>query len=158
MGYVKNSFRSTWITNKIENETVLWAKEFGSFLAKNGGSYNIELQNKKLSKVSNERGLSTSQLRKFFGQLKRLQAEVQVEGDYKDEHKVKMMMLAPQLAYAVGRNKKRLGRNLVDTTKVGHFHDEITGMLRFIAKETHFNNFVNIIEAVVAYHKFEGGE
>jgi CRISPR-associated protein Csm2 len=158
MGYVKNSFQSRWITDKIETATVEWAKEFGAFLATYGGNYQEERQGKTDNQFSKEKELSTTQLRKFFGQLKRLQAEVQVAGDYSHQHKVKMMMLAPQLAYAVGRNKKRLGRNLVDTTKVGHFYDEITEMLKSVDEEKHFNNFVNIIEAVVAYHKFKGGE
>jgi CRISPR type III-A-associated protein Csm2 len=157
MEYVKNSFQSSWITNKIEKETVVWAKNFGSFLAIYGGNYKENKQGQVRNETSKEKELSTTQLRKFFGQLKRLQAEVQVDGNYQ-KHEVKMLMLAPQLAYAVGRNKKKLGRNIIDTTKIGHFHDEITSMLNSVSEDKHFNNFVNIIEAVVAYHKFEGGE
>jgi CRISPR-associated protein Csm2 len=139
MGYVKKSFQSKWITDKIEDETIVWAKDFGSFLAKDEGRQKGKL--------------STTQLRKFFGQLKRVQAEVQVEGSYEQQHKVKMLMLAPQLAYAVGRDKKSSKQ-----TKINYFQEEVTTMLKSVTEVEYFNNFVNIIEAVVAYHKFEGGE
>jgi CRISPR type III-A-associated protein Csm2 len=139
MRYVKNSFQSKWITDKIEDKTIEWAKEFGFFLAKDDGRQKGKL--------------STTQLRKFFGQLKRVQAEVLVEGKYEQQHRIKMLMLAPQLAYAVGRDKKGNKQ-----TKINYFQEEVTTMLKSVTEIGYFNNFVNIIEAIVAYHKFEGGE
>jgi len=63
-------------------------------------------------------------------------------------------MLKAQLAYANGRDKK-LGKN---QTKIDVFYNELSSAIDYIQNEKHFRNFVNIVEAIVAYHKAAGGE
>lgn len=115
--------------------------------------------------------LSTSQLRRFFGTLKRLQAI-----GFSEKNAAQLLRLKPLLAYAVGRDKKN-GRQ---TTKIGKFYQELSIAIDFVMDATenvveekvkpqtpqwnsaqlisqYFNNFVNLVEAIVAYHKFKGG-
>ncbi len=149
MTYVKNSLKRTWITEGIDIGAIYWAKGLGVFLAQKGGKY------KEGSRERDSRAnpLSTTQLRKFFGQIKRLQAE-----GYSEANHSKLLMLIAQLAYAVGRNKVRRGRDVVDTTKIGFFQEELETAIEQIKNPQHFKNFVNLVEAIVAYHKFEGGQ
>lgn len=127
MEYPKDKLNPAWIKNGVTNEAVEWAKSFGKFLTQGG---------KKFS-------LSTSQIRKFFGELKRIQA------DY-EKLKNELPMLKAQLAYAVGRKPE---------TKIKQFNEEITKALDSVREneKSDFNNFVKIAEAIVAYHKFFGG-
>jgi CRISPR-associated protein Csm2 len=116
-----------WIRTGVNNDAVEWAKSFGEFLTQGG----------------RKSSLSTSQIRKFFGELKRIQA------DY-DKLKTELPMLKAQLAYAVGRKPD---------TKIKQFNEEISIALDSVREnnKSDFNNFVKIAEAIVAYHKFFGG-
>ena len=72
------------IRGKVTKETVNFAEKFGKYLAE-GNDY--------------EEALTTSQLRRFFGEVKRQQMNGYDETDFQ--------MLKPKLAYAVGRAKKK---------------------------------------------------
>lgn len=91
----------------------------------------------------NLKKVSTSQIRKFFGALKRIQADF--------EHmKGEIILLDAQLAYAVGRDIS----NGKQSTKIKEFYDLIGPLLRSINEDKYkFKNFVNVFEALVAYHK-----
>lgn len=156
--YQKNSLQAAWITNEdgLSEEAVKWAEDFGKFLATFKGKYK---DNSGTTVSSHEKELSTTQLRRFFGQIKRLQASVQSnESGFDASKRSELLMLKPQLAYAVGRNKKKFRGKVEDETKIGHFYDELKDAMGYVTETQHFKNFVNLVEAVVAYHKFAGGQ
>lgn len=140
MPYTPNSLQLDWIVNGINNDNpIKWAEEFGTFLATNEDN-------------RGKKKLTTTQLRKFFGQLKRIQAE-----GYSTIKKHQLLMLKPQLAYAVGRDKQ--------ATKIDSFEKELSKAISKVAEaeeqaegEKRFKNFVSLTEAIVAYHKAKGGE
>lgn len=133
MAYPNDKMKKDWIQNGISNEAVEWAKSFGEYLTK-----------RDVKDV-----LSTSQLRKFFGELRR------IDSDFSHK-KNDIIMLKPMLAYAVGRDKKK--------TKTKEFGEEMSKGIDAIRLEDEvhakndFKNFLKIFEAIVAYHKFYGGE
>jgi len=91
--------------------------------------------------------LSTSQIRKFFGEIKRIQADF-------DNCKNDIVLLDPKIAYAVGRAKKNN-----EPSKIEDFYKEVGPLLSEIrGDKQRFKNFVNIIEAIVAYHAEAGGK
>jgi CRISPR-associated protein Csm2 len=131
-----------WVQNGIKPETVTWAESFAKELASS-------------KKIKDKKGydktikpMSTTQLRKFFGEIKRIQAIGFNTPDAKDD----VLMLKPKLAYAVGRDK--------DETRLREFYDKMLVALDAIdlQNEKHFKNFVKIFESIVAYHKAAGGE
>ena len=73
--------KSKCLANKVTEETVDFAKRFGKFLTEG---------DKKTS-------LTTNQLRKFYGEVKRLQMRKF------DDIKTDFILLKPKLAYSVGR-------------------------------------------------------
>lgn len=88
--------------------------------------------------------MSTSQIRRFFGAIKRIQADF-------DHLKGEVILLEPKLAYAVGRDQ--------GNSKIVEFYKEISPLLKVINEdEKKFKNFVSIVEAIVAYHKVHGGK
>ncbi len=120
---------SSEITDRITEKTVSFAKRFGEYLGRD-------------DKAPDGRGtiagkLTTNQLRKFFGEVKRQQLQGYAESSF--------VMLKPKLAYAVGRADKK--------NKIRDFYRVISGAMSYVHDEKQFKNFVQIFEAIVAYHK-----
>ena len=131
-----------WVQEGINRDTIKWAETFATNLAKP-------------DKIKDQKGydktinaMTTSQLRKFFGEIKRIQAI----GFDNQEAKDDILMLKPKLAYANGRDK--------NASKLNEFYKKMSIALDAIDtnNEKHFINFVKIFEAIVAYHKAAGGQ
>lgn len=118
------------ITDKVTEETVKFAQEFGSYLG-------TDDPNPKTGKPSGNK-LTTNQLRKFFGEVKRQQMSGYDQTDF--------VLLKPKLAYAVGRAKQK-------DSKIKDFYLVISDAIDKVKNEQHFRNFIKIFEAIVAYHK-----
>ena len=121
------------ITVKVTNATVDFAKRFGSYLGTDD-----EFEDRNGKKKSSQNKLTTNQLRKFFGEIKRQQMSGYNETDF--------ILLKPKLAYAVGRSKQK-------DSKIKDFYYVIANAIDQVKNEQHFKNFIKIFEAIVAYHK-----
>ena len=120
------------IQNKVTDVTVRFAEGFGEYLA--ADEYDAE-------------PLTTSQLRKFFGEVKRQQMMGYNETEF--------TMLKPKLAYAVGRAKQNGKKNKAQ--KIEDFFTVITDAIDKVLNSSDrvkaFKNFITAFEAIVAYHK-----
>ncbi|MBQ0022684.1 MAG: type III-A CRISPR-associated protein Csm2 [Prevotellaceae bacterium] len=117
---------------KVTDATVKFAERFGKYL----GSDDIYVDEKgRKQKVEK---LTTSQLRKFFGEVKRQQMVGYKETDF--------VLLKPKLAYAVGRAKGK-------QSKIGDFYIVLSDMINKVTNEDDFKRFIKAFEAIVAYHK-----
>jgi len=133
----------TEITENITDKTVNFAKNFGSHLGKDDtkekmkdGRPVIGKNGKPIQEIANAK-LTTNQLRKFFGEVKRQQMNGYNKTDF--------VLLKPKLAYAVGRTK--------GTSKIKDFYEVLCIAIDTVEKQEHFKNFIKIFEAIVAYHK-----
>jgi CRISPR type III-A-associated protein Csm2 len=120
------------IQGEITQETVKFAEKFGEYLAKDEGKMG-------------DKPLTTSQLRRFFGEVKRQQLL--------GYDSTKFVMLKPKLAYAVGRAKQsNKGYN-----KIEDFYYVLANAIDLVEqapdKKKAFQNFITAFEAIVAYHK-----
>lgn len=151
MAYPDDKMKDDWIRKGISKEAVEWAKSFGAYLVNKQQNEDgtIEIIN------GEKKELSTSQLRKFFGELRR------IDSDF-SRKKNDIVMLKPMLAYAVGRDRDK--KNNKNKTRITEFEEEMSKGIKAIrlGDEVHekndFKNFLKIFEAIVAYHKFYGGE
>lgn len=118
----------TWVSNEINKDTISFADNFGEFIAANG--------------------LTTSQIRIAFGELRK----IQMNGFNKE--KTSFLMLKAKLAYAVKRHDKA---GLTEFYNLfSRVYDAVdTNTLQVGAQQ--FDNLLQIIEAVLAYHKYHGG-
>lgn len=129
--YPNQKFEKSWISQDISREVVEWAESFGKFLSEGPNA------------------LTTGQLRKFYGEVKRIETNP-------DNQKSSIVMLKPLLAYAVGRDNGKY------KTKIKEFAEEMQKGVDAVLEgdgsniRTKYNHFVKIFEAVVAYHKFYG--
>jgi len=99
--------------------------------------------------------VKTSKLRRFYGEVKRIQSKGILD------EKNSFRMLKPKLAYAVGREDQKNNPKLKDLFIV--LSDAIDNVeIDKIDNENElkkrFSNFVQLFEAIVAYHKFHGGK
>ncbi len=131
------------ITVKVTETTVDFAKRFGYHLGTDGEHWETDFKSGKEKKVK-ESKLTTSQLRKFFGEVKRQQMMGYDETDF--------VLLKPKLAYAVGRAKD-------SNAKINDFYYVIANAIDCVKAPSkaesvvRFKNFIKIFEAIVAYHK-----
>ena len=120
------------IQEKVTDVTVEFAEKFGNYLAE---------------KEDQAEPLTTSQLRKFFGEVKRQQMT-----GYDD---TKFVMLKPKLAYAVGRAKQNGRKGKYQ--KIEDFYSVMADAIDKVEASTDkpkaFKNFITAFEAIVAYHK-----
>lgn len=124
------------IKNGITPEGVKFAEEFGTYLAEGPRD-----------RQDRTKPLTTSQLRKFFGEIKRQQMSGYNQTD--------IILLKPKLAYAVGRAKEKDPRGIL---KICDFNNVIAAAIDNVANKDDFKNFVQLFEAIVAYHKAAGGK
>lgn len=144
-------FNPSWITQEITPETVLFAEKLGRHLASDGVHIKKRID-KKTGRETDEKieevKLSTSQLRKFFGEVKRQQIIGYQESSF--------VMLKPKLAYAVGRAMDgRKYNRIEDLYNVLANAIDIVVSPETSDKNRAFHNFIAFFEAIVAYHKAE---
>ena len=86
------------------------------------------------------RNLNTSQIRKVYSAVKKIQMS-------REFNRNELIMLKPKLAYASARNKS------VEKLKVA-----LTEAIDHVDDNDKFKNFVDFFEAILAYHRAHGGE
>ena len=88
--------------------------------------------------------MTNSKIRSIYGEIKRIQM-----GKFEQE-KASFFLLRPKVAYALGRDDKNRGLQLfklIFDKACPLVHDQKT-----------YQNFCNLIEAILAYHKANGGK
>ena len=100
----------------------------------------------KLGESLKSRGLKTSQIRKVYGAVKK----IQVSEEFRQND---LIMLKPKLAYAAARNRAVTDLKDALTQAIDKVIDEVAEE----KKEFKFKNFVDFFEATLAYHKAAGG-
>jgi CRISPR-associated protein Csm2 len=126
------TFNEDWIVSGIKEDAVIYAEQLGINLA-------------------NER-FTTSQIRNFYGELKR----IQLNGI--EKHKSSFHLLHPKLAYAAKRAEKGINKG----KGANIFKQEILQAHKSVridseGFEKRFKNFCDLCEAILAFHKAHGG-
>lgn len=99
----------------------------------------ITVEAEKLGQIFAELKLTSSQLRKFFNEVRSIEA--QIDGKF-DEQKALILMLKSKVAYSVGKKTSKTP---------AEFKDFIDACIDKIIDEKDFKGFVKFFEAVVGY-------
>ena len=86
------------------------------------------------------RNLKTSQIRKVYGAVKKIQMSDKFNQN-------ELIMLKPKLAYAAARK-----------SEVEDLKNTLTQAINHVDNSDKFKNFVDFFEAILAYHRAYGGE
>lgn len=142
-----------WIQDKegLKKDAVEFAEKLGKEL--------VDVANR------GRHAMTTSQVRNFFGEVRRIQMKRQSQGENKSKS-IKagdFYMLRPKLAYAVARVSDSRNKITVFKDVVNDLLDAVR--LPEVGKDNQneeefddFDNFVAFLEATVAYHKVYGGK
>lgn len=125
--WIDSEFSSAWISNQITESCINYTSKFGEYLAKNG--------------------LTTSQIRNIFGEIKRIQM------NQFSENKTAFLLLRPKMAYAAKRANTNGATEFEKVMKLAH--DAVASGTDGDSKR--FENFCDFVEAILAYHKAAGG-
>jgi len=99
-------------------------------------------------KAHKDREVTTSQIRNVYGTVKKLEMKVSMNG-WKDETRSQLLLLKPLLAYAAGRHEKGMIP----------LKDVISKAIDCVTEdEKTFKRFCQFFEAIIAYHKANGGK
>lgn len=131
-----------WVRNGLDKVAVGYADKFGDDLA------------------NAEKPLAASQIRNVFGEVRRIQMKMMDNWQGVDSA---AHLLRPKLAYAAKRASVKVGQGEV------HVADKLNAVLSEGLKEVaegkeendkkqRFQNFADFFEAVLAYHKANGGK
>lgn len=99
--------------------------------------------------------LSTSQIRSIFGEVRQIQAQWHM--DSKQQKQIawrRLVLLKPKMAYRA----KKSGKVVQDLVAI--LDPAVDEVLRDPDREqqsAHFQRFVDFFEAILAYHKYYGG-
>ena len=94
-------------------------------------------------------GITTSQIRKVYSAVKKIQIKIQVDKEFERND---LILLKPKLAYVAARAPR--GRE----TSTEKLQDALTQAIDRVDNHEKFKNFVNFFEATLAYHKAAGGQ
>ncbi len=93
-------------------------------------------------------GLTTSQIRSLFGEVRQIQAEWSIESR-RAHAKRRLILLKPKMAYRARKERGKAVSDLVDVLRPAL--DLVGG------EDDNFQRFVEFFEAILAYHKAYGG-
>lgn len=115
-----------------------------------GGDDLVEAAKELGESISNRNsGITTSQIRKVYSAVKKIQMKIQV---YSEFERNDLVLLKPKLAYVTARAPR--GRE-ASTEKL---QGALTQAIDQVDNHNKFKNFVNFFEATLAYHKAAGGQ
>ena len=123
-----NSLSELFSSDSSTEEVVNLSNEVGEFLAR---------------RVR----LKASQLRKVFDNLKKIESEVKKGSLKSSDIRKRIILLKPMLAYTVARHPNT----------VGPLADILQPAIDKVRTEDDFKTLVQLLETILAYHKFHGG-
>lgn len=98
------------------------------------------------------RPLTTAQIRALFGEVRQIQGQMSI--DHKKAWR-RLHLLKPKIAYRVRRAPGQGVKMLADTLVPAL--DEVLKANDEPTQKAYFKNFVEFFEAILAYHKYHGG-
>ena len=107
----------------------------------------VRFSNEKAEQLVRD-GLTTSQLRNIFGEFRKIEAFWDKD---KETSKRRLQLLQPKLAYQQKREEKTARFCAIMTEAVKDVFTQGANI------DKGFRNCMNLMEAIVAYHKFHGG-
>lgn len=117
--------------------------------------------NSKVTEIKLITKVSTSQIRKFLSAVNKINNKIRYQNNddiLSEDIVAEIAYMRVQFAYIVGKNKSSNYKNK-DNEGLEKLHKELDGAIANIKNsKSNFINFARYVEAIVAYHKFFGGD
>ncbi len=126
-----------WVASGLVPEAVMYAEEFGKWLAG---------QETSTGRLRKDDKLTTTQFRNIFSEVVRIRLQ-----DFNEKNEKALLLLKPRMAYNMARQNKKGGQTLnevmqpaMDAVFKGESRED---------KQNRFNHFADLFEAILAYHR-----
>jgi len=153
-----DDFESKWIKEKFDEKTIVFAEDLGFLICNKQIKENSKTKTE--SDFNGNNAVTTSQIRNFFGEVKRIQMKVSNDPSKWNQVNTSFLLLKPKLNYMSARV---LGKN--QGSHISILKDSLEKALNSIELKTsekdtvaQFNRFAEFLEAILAYHKSFGGK
>jgi len=141
-GQRRDNFNQKQRGKSIQQE--LLENNFKEEWIKNGTDSEMIKYAEDAGKFMADNKLTNSKIRSIYGEIKRIQmAEFEKE-------RASFLLLRPKVAYALGRDDSNRGLQL--------FKSVFDKASIVVKDQKTFDNFCNLFEAILAYHKAHGGK
>jgi CRISPR-associated protein Csm2 len=138
------------------------AEELRTIITKSEGAETLVYWADRLGKQLKDSGLTTSQIRALFGEVRQIQAEWTIERRRQQALR-RLILLKPKMAYRARKERGSAVRDLVSVLQPA---------LELVVKakpkeqskdnednqDDNYQRFVEFFEAILAYHKAYGGD
>lgn len=101
-----------------------------------------------------ESGLTTSQIRALFGEVRQIQGLWSMGNEQQSQARRRLSLLKPKMAYRAKKESGSAVKELIDVLEPAVNHVIAAHVDKQAA---HFTRFVEFFEAILAYHKAQGG-
>jgi len=109
-----------------------------------------------LGKQLKEGGLTTSQIRALFGEVRQIQAQWSLPGEQNAQQaRRRLILLKPKMRYRARKERGKAVGELVDVLEPAV--DLVVQEQSLEKQKERFDRFVEFFEAILAYHKAYGG-
>ena len=109
-----------------------------------------------LGKDLKGQGLTTSQIRALFGEVRQIQGQWTMDSTTQRQlARRRMILLKPKMAYRARKERGRAVQKLVNVLDPAL--DVVISEKDLTKQQEDFNRFVEFFEAILAYHKAYGG-
>ncbi len=119
------------------------------------GAETLVREAERLGRDLKNKGLTTSQIRAIFGEVRQIEAMWQMGNEQRQKAERRLVLLKPKMAYRARKERGAAVRELVDV---------LTPAIDLVVQEKdehkrkeNFTRFVEFFEAILAYHKAYGG-
>ncbi|MCW1966936.1 MAG: type III-A CRISPR-associated protein Csm2 [Anaerolineae bacterium] len=112
-------------------------------------------QAEQFGKALKESGLTTSQIRALFGEVRQIQGLWSMGNEQQSQARRRLILLKPKMAY---RAKKESGIAVKELVEVLEPALNYVVTAQTNEQAANFTRFVEFFEAILAYHKAAGGK
>lgn len=129
--------------------------ELNTIIADPDGAETLVRVADQLGRQLKDSGLTTSQIRALFGEVRQIEAQWSMGGDSRKSAGRRLILLKPKMAYRARRASGRAVEELVAVLNPAL--DQVIQAREAPMQDAHFKRFVEFFEAILAYHKAYGG-
>lgn len=120
----------------------------------NGAETLVKCANE-LGQALNDAGLTTSQIRALFGEVRQIQAQWGLSSESRQKALRRLILLKPKMEYRAHKERGQAVQKLVDVLRPAL--EKVIQEKDPAKQDAHFRRFVEFFEAILAYHKAHGG-
>lgn len=102
-----------------------------------------------------ETGLTTSQIRSLFGEVRQIQGQWGIDAENRSKALRRFILLKPKMAYRARKDRIKAVEQLVNLLTPAV--DFVIAEKDVARQDANFQRFVEFFEAILAYHKSYGG-